>query len=609
MVSGTGDSILSNSIYSNGDLGIILVPPTPPVTPGPNNLQAYPVLTCAVGGTTSSVTGSLQSLPNTTFLIQFFTSVLPDPSGYGQGQTPIGSMTVTTNASGYASILYAPANSLTASTWVTATATNVSTRDTSQFSNAVSALPVSIEFLTSTLSVNATDGVAIIHVERVGNPNAVVGVNYATSNGTAVAGKDYTAASGSVIFLAGVTDQTFSVTILPNPSQTASSVTVNLALSQPTGGATLGTISTATLTINNNLPPIVQFAFTAYTTYSTSSSATVSVTRGGDLNTTVGVAYATAGGTASPGVDYTPVSGTLTFLPNQTTASFTVPILHSGSTTAKTVGLALSNPSGGGELGPQSNATLTILVASPFNPVQPVGPAPQVTGEQLILGPTGVTAVVFSFSMALNPTTAVNLANYGYYVNSTGPDGVFGTSDDGATALGLGPVQLGQQHGHAHSRRTLTLGHLRAGHDRRRWPILCWAGASPALTGVLLAGLGNGVPGGAYVTTFGVGPSLTYSDSTGKTVYLALTGGGVIEVFRAPSGDVQSISLVGTKPKKSVLSLHANSAGARYTYFPPVQGAAGVRFRYRTPPIVFSPVPLASIKPAVKAKASAKIKK
>ena len=385
-------------------------------------------------------------------------------------------------------------------------------------------------------------------------------------------------------------------------------MTVNLALSQPTGGATLGTISTATLTINNNLPPIVQFAFTAYTTYSTSSSATVCVTRGGDLNTTVGVAYATAGGTASPGVDYTPVSGTLTFLPNQTTASFTVPILHSGSTTAKTVGLALSNPSGGGELGPQSNATLTILVASPFNPVQPVGPAPQVTGEQLILGPTGVTAVVFSFSMALNPTTAVNLANYGYYVNSTGPDGVFGTSDDGATALASAQYNSASNTVTLIPAAPLPLGTFERVTIDALANTLLGRGIT-STTGVLLAGLGNGVPGGAYVTTFGVGPSLTYSDSTGKTVYLALTGGGVIEVFRAPSGDVQSISLVGTKPKKSVLSLHANSAGARYTYFPPVQGAAGVRFRYRTPPIVFSPVPLASIKPAVKAKASAKIKK
>ena len=44
--SGTGDSILSNSIYSNGQLGIDLVH-AEPRTPGrgPNNLQTAPVLT------------------------------------------------------------------------------------------------------------------------------------------------------------------------------------------------------------------------------------------------------------------------------------------------------------------------------------------------------------------------------------------------------------------------------------------------------------------------------------------------------------------------------------------------------------------------------------
>ncbi len=119
------------------------------------------------------------------------------------------------------------------------------TGDTSEFSNAVSATPVSVQFLTSTDAVDATAGSVLIHVERVGNKNAIVSVNYATSNGTAVAGKDYTATSGILTFQPGETDKTFSLAILANPAQTASSVTVNLALSQPTGGATLGSISHA----------------------------------------------------------------------------------------------------------------------------------------------------------------------------------------------------------------------------------------------------------------------------------------------------------------------------------------------------------------------------
>src|SRR5271157_3506666 len=307
VASGTGDSILTNSIYSNGHLGIDLVAPGDPpngVTPnapgtrsGPNDLQNYPILTTAVGGgTSSSIQGTLNSLPGISFLIQFFTSLVPDPSGFGQGQTPIGSTTVTTSSSssptgqGNAAISFTPSSSLPANTWVTATATNTSTGDTSEFSNAVSAIPVSVQFQTSTISVDATAGTALIDVQRSGNLNAIVSVNYATSNGTAVAGQDYTAASGTLTFPAGQpgqpgqpgeTDQTFSITILPNPSQAANSVTVNLALSQPTGGSTLGSPSTAVLTINNNMPPILQFSSSAYTTYTGSNSSIVTVTRGG----------------------------------------------------------------------------------------------------------------------------------------------------------------------------------------------------------------------------------------------------------------------------------------------------------------------------------------
>ncbi len=376
--SGTRDSILTNSIYSNGELGIVLV--TPSVAPGPNDLQAAPALTNAGGGPSSTIVGTLNSLPNSSFLIQFFTSLVPDPSGSGQGQTFIGSATFQTDASGYTPIAFTTSNGLTASTWVTATATNVTRPqpgqvdkygDTSEFSNAVS--PVSVQFLTATDSVNATAGWAQIEVVRVGDPNTVVTEHYATSNGTAVAGQDYTAASGILNFPPDVTEQTFQVQILPNPAQTASSVTVNLALIQQPEDAPLGSPSTAILTINNTMPPIVEFSSSTYTAYSTYNVASVTVTRaGGSPGTTVQVSYATAGGTAIPGVDYTPETGTLTFLANHNTAAFTVPLLGgTAATVSKTVGLVLSDPTAGAQLGTNSTATLTILPPPPVPPPSP----------------------------------------------------------------------------------------------------------------------------------------------------------------------------------------------------------------------------------------------
>ena len=98
-------------------------------------------------------------------------------------------------------------------------------------------------------TVESTAGTAAISVVRIGNLHANISVNYATSNGSAIAGRNYVAASGTLTFPAGQVAETFNITILPNSNQAETTTIVNLALSQPTGGATLGSISTATLAI------------------------------------------------------------------------------------------------------------------------------------------------------------------------------------------------------------------------------------------------------------------------------------------------------------------------------------------------------------------------
>ncbi len=260
--SGTGDSIVSNQIFSNGHRGIDLVAPGDPpsgVTPnhpgvrvGPNDLQNTPVMTAVVAGTIGSAQATLNSLPNTSFLIQFFSSTTPDSSTYGQGQTLLGSQTVVTNASGNAMASVTPASAIVASSWVSATATNLVTGDTSEFAQDLTAQPVSVQFEMTQYSVLSSASTATIQVERTGNVSALVTVQYATSNGTAIAGKQYLAASGTLTFLPGqaYSEQTFPVTILPNGTQSGSTTTVNLTLSGPAGGATLGAISTATLSIS-----------------------------------------------------------------------------------------------------------------------------------------------------------------------------------------------------------------------------------------------------------------------------------------------------------------------------------------------------------------------
>jgi hypothetical protein len=137
----TGNSIFSNAIFSNSGLGIDLEPNG--VTPndagdtdsGANNLQNFPVLTSAVTGAAgTSVTGSLNSTPNTTFTLQFFSNPLADGSGFGEGRTYIGSLTVTTDSSGAVSFTTDTLAALVAAeSIVTATASDPS-GNTSEYS-------------------------------------------------------------------------------------------------------------------------------------------------------------------------------------------------------------------------------------------------------------------------------------------------------------------------------------------------------------------------------------------------------------------------------------------------------------------------------------------
>src|SRR5215210_5066545 len=148
-----GTRILSNSIFNNHDLGINLSggtedangvtanDPNDPDT-GPNNLQNYPEITSAQNiGDSTSINGTLESTPSTkkkkrTFIIQFFSSPGKDPSDYGQGKTFLGQIEKKTDRQGKASFSFAPFPKVPVGQFVTATATNKKTGDTSEFSKA-----------------------------------------------------------------------------------------------------------------------------------------------------------------------------------------------------------------------------------------------------------------------------------------------------------------------------------------------------------------------------------------------------------------------------------------------------------------------------------------
>lgn len=142
--SGAANAIQSNSIFSNDLLGIDLAPAG--VTPndagdgdsGANNLQNFPILNSsngAAGGV--NVQGTLNSQANTTFTLDFYSSLSCDPSGNGEGQRFLGSGSATTNSSGNATFNITLAASASSGESITATATDPQ-GNTSEFSACVS---------------------------------------------------------------------------------------------------------------------------------------------------------------------------------------------------------------------------------------------------------------------------------------------------------------------------------------------------------------------------------------------------------------------------------------------------------------------------------------
>jgi CSLREA domain-containing protein len=139
----TGNSILRNSIFENG-LGIDLVGGSEigfgttandegDEDEGPNNLQNKPVLTsAATGGGSTTVQGTLNSTPDETFTIQFFSN---PPTGGAEGKKYIGSKHVTTNENGNDSFTFSPAQKVPELHGITATATDPD-GNTSEFSTA-----------------------------------------------------------------------------------------------------------------------------------------------------------------------------------------------------------------------------------------------------------------------------------------------------------------------------------------------------------------------------------------------------------------------------------------------------------------------------------------
>ncbi|MCA9119060.1 MAG: DUF4347 domain-containing protein, partial [Planctomycetales bacterium] len=136
-----GNSILGNEVYNNSGLGIdlygtgVTANDSGDGDTGANNLQNFPVLTGAFtnAADTVAISGSLNSTAYSAFRIEFFTN----SGGGNEGETYLGYRNVITDGSGNASFVDSFAANVAVGQNITATATDLATGDTSEFSSVV----------------------------------------------------------------------------------------------------------------------------------------------------------------------------------------------------------------------------------------------------------------------------------------------------------------------------------------------------------------------------------------------------------------------------------------------------------------------------------------
>jgi hypothetical protein len=212
---GDANRMTQNSIHSNGGRGIELgAAGAEPddfldIDAGANGVQNLPVLLSALTvGPDTVITGVLRSAPNQEYVIELFSNVAADASGYGEGQTYLGNVTDTTDVNGVLSFSLTVGGGLAAGLEISATASNSLSNDTSEFSQnlavgeelvapSVEITGPTTETLTSSasatfaLSGTASDNVAVTGVtwtNSLGGAGAATGVGPWTASIPLVAG-------------------------------------------------------------------------------------------------------------------------------------------------------------------------------------------------------------------------------------------------------------------------------------------------------------------------------------------------------------------------------------------------------------------------------------
>ncbi len=217
--------------------------------------------------------------------------------------------------------------------------------------------PGQLFFTSTNFSAAANQGTAYLTVVRTNGSSGTISVAYTLYPGTALPGLNYVNSPGSLTFGPGITSQSVPVQLV-NSGVIQAPVSLTVALSGPTGGATLtGPTNTTLVIMNTNA--VFNFTAATNTVPENSGVANVVVERYNNTNVLSTVQYATTNGTAVAGVNYSTTAGTLTFPPGASLASISIPLINHSNITSLAFGVSLFNPVNGYVVAPSN--TMVVL--------------------------------------------------------------------------------------------------------------------------------------------------------------------------------------------------------------------------------------------------------
>ena len=296
-------------------------------------------------------------------------------------------------------------------------------------------VPGTISLSSATYSQNEDAPTVTITLRRTAGSDGEVGVNYATSDGTATDGVNYTDTSGTATWTdSDVADKTFTVPLIDDGVY-GPDLTFTVTLSGITGGATLGTPNSASVTVLNTdpmpTPGVVQFATSVQSVNETAGTVTVTLRRVNGNSGSGFVTWATQPITAVDGVNFTGDTDTQAWgAGDAADKTFPVTILADGADTANlTFRVILSSPSGVA-LGSPTTNTITILDSD----LPPTPPPTQLLGWSSPGFRVEEGSKIFAVVLRYNGTSGTISANYST-VNGTAIGGVDFTPVAGTITL------------------------------------------------------------------------------------------------------------------------------------------------------------------------------